>query len=142
MKRVEAGTNGTESLPELFVKLGDDLSAFVDTKVELLKVEVREDVSEYLRGGLMIAAGIVVALVGFALLNVALAFGISLLFESTGLSQPARYGIGFLVAAIIYLIVGGAVILISKNRLAKRDPLPERSIRELKKDRDRLSKEL
>ena len=61
-----------------------------DTKMSLLKVEIKEEANEYARSGIMIAVGGIIAAIGFALLNVALAFGISTLFAETDLSQPAQ----------------------------------------------------
>jgi len=80
-----------ESLPSLFGRLGDDVMQLFDTKMSLLKVEIKEEASEYARDGVMIGAGGIIAAVGFALLNVALAFGISTLFANTDLSQAAKY---------------------------------------------------
>src|SRR5215210_8989491 len=84
-----------ESLPSLFTRLGDDVMQLFDTKMSLLKVEMKEEANAYARSGAMIAVGGIIAAIGFALLNVALAFGISTLFGNTDLSQPARYAIGF-----------------------------------------------
>ena len=43
-----------ESLPVLVGRLGDDIMQLFDTKVSLLKVEVKEEVNEYARGGILI----------------------------------------------------------------------------------------
>ena len=80
----------TEGLPVLFTRMADDLSELFDAKLALLRIEVREEMETYIRSGVMILIGSVVALVGFALLNVAIAFLVSTLFGSTNLSQPAR----------------------------------------------------
>src|SRR5712664_4244205 len=79
-----------ESLPSLFSRLGDDVMQLFDTKMSLLKVELKEEANEYTRDGLMIAVGGIIAAIGFALVNVALAFGISSLFANVNLSQPAK----------------------------------------------------
>ena len=72
-----------ENLPGLFTRLGDDVMRLFDTKFSLLKVEVKEDVNAFLRGTILIAAGAVVAVIGFALVNVALiAFSSSSLLPS------------------------------------------------------------
>src|SRR5919202_5594188 len=79
-----------EALPALFGRLGDDVVKLLDTKLSLLKVEIKEDADAYVRGGVTIGIGGLIAAVGFALLNVAVAFGVSLLLPDTW-SQPARY---------------------------------------------------
>src|SRR2546421_13040764 len=99
--------NDLEHIPGLLSRLGDDVTQLLDTKLSLLKVEVKEDVQAYVRGGVMIGIGAVIATIGFALLNVAVAFGVSILFEQTALSQPARYALGFVVTGAVYLLIGG-----------------------------------
>ena len=131
-----------ESLPSLFSRLGDDVVQLFDTKMSLLKVEIKEEASEYARDGVMIGAGGIIAAVGFALLNVALAFGISTLFANTDLSQAAKYAIGFLSAGVLYLIIGSIIMITMKNRLAKQSLVPDRTVAELRKDKQWLKNEL
>ena len=131
-----------ESLPSLVSRLGDDVMQLFDTKMSLLKVEIREEATEYARDGVMIGAGGIIAAVGFALLNVALAFGISTLFANTELSQAAKYAIGFLSAGVLYLIIGSIIMMTMKNRLAKQSLVPDRTVAELRKDKQWLKNEL
>ena len=140
---MSAGTDKSdESLPSLFSRLGDDVMQLFDTKISLLKVEIKEEANEYARDGIMIGAGGIIAAVGFALLNVALAFGISTLFANTGLSQAAKYAIGFLSAGVLYLIIGSIIMVTMKNRLAKQSLVPDRTVAELRKDKQWLKNEL
>ena len=131
-----------ESLPVLVSRLGDDIMQLFDTKVSLLKVEVKEEVNEYARAGILIGVGGMIAAIGFALLNVAVAFGISTLLSGTNLSQPAQYAIGFVTTGVIYLIVGAIIISTMKNRLAKQHLVPDRTVEELRKDKQWLKNEL
>ena len=140
---LSAGTDKSdESLPSLFSRLGDDVMQLFDTKMSLLKVEIKEEASEYARDGILIGAGGIIAAVGFALLNVALAFGISTLFANTDLSQAAKYAIGFLSAGVLYLIIGSIIMVTMKNRLAKQSLVPDRTVAELRKDKQWLKNEL
>jgi uncharacterized membrane protein YqjE len=134
--------NDNEDLPTLFSRLGDDVMQLFDTKMSLLKVEIKEEANAYARGGAMIAVGGIIAAIGFALLNVAVAFGISTLFADTTLSQPAKYAIGFVTAGVLYLIVGVIIISTMKSRLAKMDLIPDRTVEELRKDKQWLKNEL
>jgi len=131
-----------ESLPSLFSRLGDDVMQLFDTKMSLLKVELKEEANTYARGGAMIAVGGVIAAIGFALLNVAVAFGISILLAGVEISQSARYAIGFLAAGVLYLIVGAIIVSAMKNRLAKQHLVPDRTVEELRKDKQWLKNEL
>jgi uncharacterized membrane protein YqjE len=131
-----------ENLPSLFSRLGDDVMQLFDTKMTLLKVELKEEANAYARGGAMIAIGGVIAAIGFALLNVAVAFGISVLLAGVDISQAARYAIGFLAAGVLYLIVGGIMVSTMKNRLAKQSLVPDRTVAELRKDKQWLKNEI
>jgi len=134
--------NDNESLPTLFSRLGDDVMQLFDTKMSLLKVELKEEANTYARSGIMIGVGGIIAAIGFALLNVALAFVISTLFADTALSQPARYAIGFVTAGVVYLVVGVIIISAMKGRLAKQNLIPDRTVEELRKDKQWLKNEL
>ena len=132
----------TENLPGLFSRLGDDVMDLFNSQLALFKVEIKEEASAYARGVTMIAVGAVIAVVGFALLNVAIAFAVSTLFAQANFSQPASYALGFVVTGVFYLLVGGVVVLLMKNRLAKQELVPQRTVAELRKDKQWLKNEL
>jgi uncharacterized membrane protein YqjE len=113
-----------------------------DTKLSLLKVELKEEASAYARGGIAIALGGIVAGVGFALLNVAVAFTVSTLFANANLSQSAKYALGFVLTGLVYLVIGGIIILTVKNRLARQSLVPDKTVEELRKDKQWLKNEL
>ena len=129
-------------LPSLVERLAGDVANLFDQKVTLLKIELKEEVDAYVRGSIFIAAGGIVAAVGFALANIALAFAVSTLFTNTTLSQPVKYALGFVVTGLLYLVIGAAVILITKNRLARQGLVPERTAREFERDKEWLQKEI
>ena len=49
------------------------MTELFDAKLELLKTELKEEMSSYAAGALLIVGGAVVGVIGFALLNVAIA---------------------------------------------------------------------
>jgi uncharacterized membrane protein YqjE len=130
-----------ETLPSLFSRLSDQITELFDAKLTLLRVELKEEINTYLRGVTLIIAGGVVALIGFALLNVAIAFLISMVFESTHMSQPARYALGFIITAALYLVAGAVVIFKAKRRIAERGIVPPRTAKELERDKEWLQKQ-
>jgi uncharacterized membrane protein YqjE len=133
---------GDENLPSLVGRLGEDITTFIDTKLSLLKVEIKEDVTAYVSSIVGVVIGAVIVLVGFALLNVAIAFLISSLFQDTQLSQTVKYALGFIIAAAVYLVLGAIVLLKMKSRMAKQGLVPERTVKELEKDKQWLKEEL
>ncbi len=132
----------TETLPALVGRLGDDVMQLFDTKLTLLKVEIKEEASAYVRGGIAIALGGIVSAVGFALLNVAIAFAVSTFFADANLSQAAKYALGFVLTGAFFLVIGGIVILTVKSRLARQDLVPNKTVEELRKDKQWLKNEL
>ena len=138
----EARENEVESLPDLFSRLGDDAIQLLNSQLALFKVEIKEEASAYARVATMIAFGAVIAAVGFALLNVAVAFGVSTFFAGTNLSQPAAYALGFVITGAFYLVVGSILLMTIKSRLSKQRLVPRRSVEELRKDKEWLTKEL
>jgi ABC-type multidrug transport system fused ATPase/permease subunit len=124
-----------ESLPALFGRLTDELMQLVDAKLELLKTEITQEARAYAVGAMLILIGGVVATIGFALINVAIAFLISMFFNATQWSPPARYGLGFVITAVLYLAIGAIIIVVAKNRLAKQRVAPK-SAADLRRDKE------
>jgi uncharacterized membrane protein YqjE len=131
-----------EGLPTLFSRLGEDVMELFNSQLALFKVEIREEASAYARGITMIALGAVIATIGFALLNVAIAFAVSTLFAQANFSQPSSYALGFVVTGAFYILVGAIVVMLMKNRLAKQELVPRRTVAELRKDKQWLKNEL
>ena len=134
--------NDNESLPNLLGRLGDDVMQLINSQLALFMVEIKEEASAYARHAAFIAVGGVVAAIGFALVNVAIAFGVSTLFAKANFSQPASYALGFVVTGLFYVLVGGIVVLAMKNRLAKQQLVPPMTAQELRKDKQWLKSEL
>ena len=114
----------------------------INSQFALFKVEIKEEASAYARHAAVIALGGVVATIGFALLNVAIAFGVSTLFAQANFSQPASYALGFVVTGVFYLLVGGILVMVMKNRLVKQQLMPPMTAQELRKDKQWLKSEL
>ena len=137
-----------DNLPSLLGRLGDNVMELVDAKLNLVKVEIKEDASFYARNGALTAVGGVIAAIGFALLNVAVAFFISTLFGSDDpgtVAQkygPVSYGVGFLITGLLYLVVGGLIVMAMKKRLSAYNPVPTRSLEEFRKDKQWLKNEM
>jgi uncharacterized membrane protein YqjE len=131
-----------QSLTTLFSRLADDLTEFVDARLQLLKTELKEEASSYARGASLILGGAVIGIIGFALLNAGIAFLVSTIFNSADLSPAIRYGLGFVITALLYLVIGTIVIVVAKSRLAKQRMIPKRSALELKRDKRWLQEEV
>lgn len=135
----QSNAEGVETLPELFGNLGDQVMKLVEAKLHLLKMEVKEDAANYMRGGIFLGVSAIVASVGFILFNIAVGFFLSTLFNFA--DTRLNYAMGFLSIGVLYLVVGGIVMVVAKGRLNAINPLPERSIQEFRKDKQWLTKE-
>jgi uncharacterized membrane protein YqjE len=124
-----------DDLPSLFGRMGDDLTRLFDLRINLLKVEIREDVDAYIHRGILMAVGAIVVAVGLALTNVAFSFLVATLFSNSQLSQPTRYALGFLITGVVYLLAGGTIVAVTKRRLNAGELLPRRSLAELENDK-------
>jgi uncharacterized membrane protein YqjE len=133
---------GGEGVSTLLGRMSDDLTKLVEAKLGLLKIEIAEDLRAYARSGAGIGVGSVVVVIGFALLNVGIGFLVAALFEGTHLSPSVKYSLGFLVSGVLYLLLGGGVVLVYKHRLAGHGIVPERSVAELQKDKQWLKNDL
>lgn len=131
-----------ENLPALLARLGDNVTQLFDTRMSLLKVEVKEDVNALLAAGIGIVIASMIALVGFALTSIAAALGISTLLVNTNLSPVGRYSVGFVIVGLIYFIVGTVVALVIKGRLSRQSLIPNRTVDEFRRDKEWLKKEL
>jgi len=131
-----------ENFTALLSRLGDDVMLLVDTKLTLLKVELKDEANAFARAAAFLSVGGVIAAIGFALLNVAIAFGISTLFATLDISQPAKYALGFVATGVLYLLIGGIIVLTMKNRLTKQSIVPDRTVAEFRKDKEWLKNEI
>ncbi len=50
-------SNGDETLPDLIGRLGQDLATILDAKLNLLKIEIKEDVNAYSQYGMTHGGG-------------------------------------------------------------------------------------
>lgn len=130
-----------EGLPAMVGRLGDQVMTLVDAKLGLVKVELKEEAAAYGSGVAMMAVGGALAAIGFTLLNVAIAFFMARLFFYS-FTPPISYALGFVVTGVLYLIIGGILVVVMKNRLAALNPAPERTIEELGKDKQWLKKQI
>ncbi len=132
-------TSDIEAIPTLFGRLADDVMTLLDTKLSLLKVELKEDAAIYGRAAGGIGAGAIIAGVGLALTLVAVAFFVSMLFSFD--TPAANYAMGFLITGVLFVAIGGILVYVMKNRLTARNPVPNRSVDEFRKDKQWLKNE-
>src|SRR5205085_11589725 len=111
-------TTGFDHRPAMFGRLGDDVMRMLDAKLGLIKLELKEEASAYTRSVAFIAVGGVLAAIGFAFANIAVAFFISKLFVSP--PPPPTSAPGFIITGGLYFFICGGIGLAGNRRLAVR----------------------
>ena len=131
-----------DRIPGLITNLGDELTRLFDAKAGLLKLEIKEEIATYILNGALVAGGAALAGIGFLFGSLAIVFGISSIFLRDGFGPGASYGISFVIVGAIYFVIGLISALVFSKRLSEHDPTPERTIQELRKDKEWLKQEL
>lgn len=96
--------------------VSEDAVKLLEEHAQLFKAEIKREASAYLRHGLILGLGGILATVGFALL-------------SSRLPKDA---------GIAYMLIGGVTVLMMKYRIAKRRPIPREITEEIRRDRQWL----
>jgi len=109
---------GTDSIPVLIRSLLDDTRDLFREEVALARAEIREEIAAARTVGIAFATAAVVALVGVALLAVAIGGLIA------WLASWPMWG-GYLIVAIALLIVGFAIAGYGRGQLEKVRALPK-----------------
>ena len=133
--RAAAPTDTGDTLPGLVARLGEDVVTLVDSKLALLKVEIKDDIAAYVEGSASLIVSIGIATVGVGLVALAIAFVVSHLLASTALTPPLRYAVGTGLTGSACLAGGYVLWKRAARGLTRVDPLPERSIAEVAKDK-------
>ena len=131
-----------DEIPSLVSDLGGEVSQLVDAKIGLLKLEIKDELATYVFNSAMVAGSAALAGVGFVFASLALVVGIASIFLRNDFGVQASYGLSFILVALVYLVVGLIGALGFIKRLSRHDPTPERTVQELRKDKQWLKEEL
>src|SRR3954454_10869254 len=114
------GTSSTErTIGQLVADATHDLEGIVRGEIALAKAEVTDGAKVLGKGAGLLAGAAFLALIGFVFLLHSAAWGIS-----TWLPVWA----GYLIVAVVVLIVGAILALLGKKALDQARPAPERAI--------------
>jgi len=96
------------SLGELLSHLTTDFSELVSTQVELAKVEIKEEVAQAGKGAGLLTGGGLAAYLGITFLSFAAAWG---------LDEVMPAAVAFLLVALAWLIIAGALYVTGRKQL-------------------------
>ncbi len=113
------------SLSELVSEVTSELGTLFRKEVELARVETSEQVSRAAKAGGMLGAAAVIGFLDLILFSFAAAWA---------LSEIVPEGVAFLIVAVVFAIVAGALAVAGKKRLASVNPVPNQTVQTLKTD--------
>jgi len=96
------------SLSELLSRLTTDFSGLVSTQVELAKVEIKEEVAQAGRGAGFLTGGGLAGYLAAIFLSFAAAWG---------LDEVMPAAVAFLLVAVVWLLVAGALYMTGRKQL-------------------------
>lgn len=107
---VHATASRQEDLSILLTRLLSESAELVETKIELVELELTERFKDALRQGIMLGVAGAVLLIGIVLASVAGAFLVSGLFRADPTHLHGDVALGCLIVALPYLGTGGFLI--------------------------------
>ena len=112
-------------LSELLSNVTSEIGTLFRKEVELARVETSEQLSRAAKAGGMLGAAAVIGFLDLILFSFAAAWA---------LSEVVPEGVAFLIVAVLFAIVAGALGLAGKKRIASINPVPNQTVQTLKTD--------
>ena len=113
------------SLSELVSEVTGEIATLFRKEVELARVETSEQVSRAAKAGGMLGAAAVIGFLDLILFSFAAAWA---------LSEVVPEGVAFLIVAVVFAIVAGALAMAGKKRIANINPVPNQTVQTVKED--------
>jgi uncharacterized membrane protein YqjE len=128
--------NGARSLASIVAEMKEEIRDFAETRVYMLKTELREKAAQWKIAGPL--AGIGIVLVGTAYLLFTAA-AVSLVAVLIG--DAFRWVLALIAVGVLWAIVGAMSLYAAKRRIQANRLVPEKTIEVLKADKVWLQKE-
>ncbi len=122
--------NGERSVAGVLAEIKEEVKEFVQTRIEMLKSEMKDKISSWKTAVPLIAIGLVFAATAWFVLTAAL---ISIIAEAFYPSRFA-YFFSFVIVGVVYALVGVISATFAMRELRQHGVMPERTVRVLKQD--------
>ena len=120
------------SLAGVINELKNDLKDFVDTRLQMLKAEMKQKMAMLKMVVPMLVVAVVFGTIGFLLLTIALVAAIATLIG---------WGWSFLVIGLLYAAIAGGTAFMAVREIEEEGLAPERTMKVLKQDQIWLQNE-
>lgn len=108
----------------------EELKQFVETRITMLKTELRENIKMLKTAAPLAAVGVTMLVTAYVLFTLALV-GLVVAFLPT---NPYRWAIAFAAVAVLWSILGGVMAYFAKREFETRQLMPKKTMRVLKED--------
>lgn len=122
--------NGERSVAGVLSEIKDEAKEFVQTRLDMLKSEMKDKMSAWKTAIPLIAAGLLFGLTAWFVLTAALISVIAQAF------YPGRfaYFFSFAIVGVIYALIAAICASFALREIKQRGVMPQRTIRVLKED--------
>ncbi len=125
------GTANGRNLTSLLAEIRDEIRDFLQTRISMLKTELREKSSNLKTAAMLGATGLLLLSTAYLLITLAVVGLVAIAFPS----NPYRWFFAFLIVGVLWMIFGGIAAYLAKRELEVRGVLPKRTIEVLKEDK-------
>ena len=120
-------------LSERISKLSADVGNLVSLRIDLLKAELQDGAATLARDSALIVAGAVFGLFAFGVLTFAI---IGFIASALTMGAVMNWAVSAIIVFVAYSIIAGGLIFAGIQHLKKRGVAPEKSIAEVKRDKE------
>jgi len=129
--------NNERSLASHLQQLKNEFTEFVNTRVQMLKAELKTKLDAVKMAAPMLIIALVLGLVGFLVLTGALVAAIAMAFDGT----IGGWALAMLIVGLAYCILGGGAAMFGYKTLTSDGLAPKRTMRVLQQDQAWLASE-
>lgn len=118
------------SLGGVISELKDEAKEFVQTRIDMLRSEMKDKISSFKVAAVLIAGALFLGLTAWFVLTAALISIIAIAFQPNSFA----YFFAFVIVGVAYLLIAAVIGSFAVRELKQRGIMPERTIRVLKQD--------
>ena len=133
-----SSVNGERSLASIIAEIREELKELVNTRVEMLRSELRETTAALKAGIPMLMIAAVFLATAYLLLTAALVAVVSVAFAGS----PYAWFYSFLIVGFVWLMIGGLAGMLALHRFREHGFFPKRTVEVLKADKAWLQNEI
>ena len=130
--------NNGRTVAALLGEMKDELKQFVETRIAMLKTEIREKLQTLKLAAPLAAVGLVLLGTAYLLLTMSL---VGLVFAFLP-DNAFRWCLAFLAVAVLWSILGGVAAYFAKREFELKGLLPNKTIRVLAEDKKWIQSEV